>query len=45
MEEVSLFLNVCGMEDIVTYQMQMQIDGKELTDGRCDKIKDKLTEK
>ena len=30
MDEVSLFLNVCGMENLLSHQRQMQIDGKVL---------------
>ena len=48
-DEVSLFLNVCGMENLVTHQRQMQIDGEILEAAIADvtvmEIKDKLAEK
>src|SRR3990167_7621632 len=49
MDEVSLFLNVCGMENVVTHQRQMQIGGDVLEDAIVDVtvmgIKDPLAEK
>src|SRR3990167_6932871 len=49
MGEVSLFLNVCGMENLVTHQRQMQIGGDVLEDAIVDVtvmgIKDPLAEK
>ena len=48
-DEVSLFLNVCGMQDLVTHQRQKKIDGAVLEAAIADvtvmEIKDKLTEK
>src|SRR3990167_9385106 len=45
-DEVSLFLNVCGMEDTVIHQRQMQIDGEVLGDAMEDvtvmEIKDRV---
>ena len=35
MDEVSLYLNVCGMEDLVTHQREKKIDGEvDICDGR-----------
>ena len=49
MDEVSLFLNVCGMEDLVTHQRQKQIDGEVLEDAITDvtvmEIKDRVQER
>src|SRR3990167_2160331 len=49
MDEVSLFLNVCGMENVVTHQREMQIGGDVLEDAIVDVtvmgIKDPLAEK
>ena len=48
-DEVSLFLNVCGMEDLVTHQRDKKIDGEIMEAAMGDvtvmEIKDKLTEK
>src|SRR3990167_268632 len=49
MDEVSLFLNVCGMQDLVIHQRQMQIDGEVLEFAMEDvtvmRIKDRLEER
>ena len=49
MDEVSLFLNVCGMEDLVQHQREKKIAGEVLGDAIGDVavmgIKDKLTER
>ena len=46
MDEVSLFLNVCGMEGTVIHQRQMKIDGEVLGDAMEDvtvmEIKDRV---
>src|SRR3990167_3933176 len=48
-DEVSLFLNVCGMQDLFTHQREKEIDGKVLAYAMEDvtvmEIKDQLTEK
>ena len=36
LDEVSLFLNVCGMEDLVTHQRERKIDGEVLEDAIAD---------
>ena len=37
LDEVSLFLNVCGIEDLVTHQRDNKFDGGVGScDGRCD---------
>jgi hypothetical protein len=49
LDEVSLFLNVCGMEHLVPHQREHKIDGAILEDAMVDvtvmEIKDKLTRK
>ena len=47
-DEVSLFLNVCGMQDLVTHQRKKKIDGEGLEDVIADvtvmEINDRLAE-